>query len=197
MRVLVTVHKQQLAALIDSGPTHNFSSDKVVDRLQLPVVPTTPFLVKVANGQPLSCHGRFEKVDINIQGMVFKLNLYSLPLIGLDLVLGIHWLEQLGSVMCNWKKITMEFIWDGKPSLLQGLNGRPMQRASEKEMRQQNALFAVCMQTPSTASSATAKADLQEVLDPFENIFRDPDSLLPAREIDHRIILKEGTEPIC
>lgn len=49
-----------------------------------------------------------------LQGMSFAVNLYSLPLIGLDMVLGVQWLEQLGTVMCDWKRMAMEFSWNGQ-----------------------------------------------------------------------------------
>jgi uncharacterized membrane protein (Fun14 family) len=47
-----------------------------------------------------------------VQDIQFSLTLYSLPLIGLHMVLGIQWLEMLGSVVCNWKQLTMDFHWD-------------------------------------------------------------------------------------
>jgi hypothetical protein len=65
------------------------------------VVPTASFTVRVANGKKLKCQGRFEEVGVDLQGTHFSLTLYSLPLTGLDLMLGIHWLEMLGSVVCN------------------------------------------------------------------------------------------------
>lgn len=50
-------------------------------------------------------------MQVAIQGIPFSLTLYSLPLTGLDIVLGVQWLELLGSVVCNWKQMTMEFQW--------------------------------------------------------------------------------------
>ena len=55
--------------------------------------------------------GRFKNVLILIQGISFTLILYALPLNGLDVVLGVQWLEQLGTISCNWKQSTMEFTW--------------------------------------------------------------------------------------
>ena len=46
---------------------------------------------------------------MNLQGITFSLTLYSLPIAGLDMVLGIQWLEMLGFVVYNWKQLTMEF----------------------------------------------------------------------------------------
>ena len=79
-----------MVVLIDSGSTHNFISKKVANLLQLLVVSTRPFNVKVANGNPLKCQERFEHVLVILQGIPFSLTLYSLPLTELDLVLGIQ-----------------------------------------------------------------------------------------------------------
>jgi hypothetical protein len=37
---------------------------------------------------------------------------------------------------------------------------------------------------------------MKELLQAFLDIFTDPSSLPPTREVDHRITLKEGTEPV-
>ena len=44
----------------------------------------------MANGEPLKCQERFENVHIALQGIMFVLTLYALPLFGLDLILGVH-----------------------------------------------------------------------------------------------------------
>lgn len=82
----------------------------------------------------MNCQGRFEKVHINLQGVPFFLTLYALPIAGLDLVLGVQWLEMLGSVNCNWKQLTVEFQWENTPRKLQRSDHQPMQIASLKEM---------------------------------------------------------------
>ena len=114
MRVKALVGQQELVVLIDSGSTHNFISERVANTLGLPVVTTKPFMVKGADGNKLHCQGRYNDVPITIQRITFSLILYSLPLRGLDMVLGIQWLEMLGSVVCNWKQMTMEFEWEEK-----------------------------------------------------------------------------------
>lgn len=49
------IQKQESIALIDNRSTHNFISERLVNSLQLLVVPTPPFLVKVANGDLIRC----------------------------------------------------------------------------------------------------------------------------------------------
>ena len=101
MRVSAKVGPHELIVLIDSGSTHNFINERIAELLQLPMVPIEPFNVKVANGDPLKCQERFENVSVLLQGIPSTLTLYSLPLIGLDMVLGVYWLEQLGMVVCD------------------------------------------------------------------------------------------------
>jgi hypothetical protein len=72
MQMLANIRPYERVVLIDSGSTHNFISEKV------------------ANRGPLKCQGRFENVHIVLQGIPFVLTLYALPLVGLDLVLGVH-----------------------------------------------------------------------------------------------------------
>ena len=112
--------------------------------MQLPVVPTKPFNVKVANGDSLKCQGRFENVSVLLQGIPF-----TLPLIGLDMVLGVHWLEQLGMVVCDWKRMTMEFSWKDQRHQLEGIDNQLIQptkfKTISKEIKQGNFIFLVCL----------------------------------------------------
>lgn len=84
---------------------------------------------------------------MNLQGTKFELEFFSLPLIGLDMVLGVQWLESLGSVVCDWKKSTMEFMWQQKSRKLQGLVSTPIQTTFVngllKEFHQRKSIFAV------------------------------------------------------
>ena len=120
VRVTAKIGNHEVVVFIDSGSTHNFINAKVANLLHLPVIPTESFIVQVANGQRLQCQGRYEQVHVLLQGIPFSLTLYSLPLTGLDLVLGIQWLEQLGSFVYNWKHMTMEFQWENQALKLQG-----------------------------------------------------------------------------
>jgi hypothetical protein len=126
MHVSAKVGLHELIVLIDSGSTYNFINDRIAEVLQLPVVPTKPFNVKVANGGPLKCQGRFENVQVLLQGISFTLTLYSLPPIGLDMVLGVHWLEQLGTMVYDWKRMTMVFLWKNQHHQLKGIDKQPI-----------------------------------------------------------------------
>ena len=101
MRVTTKMGPHEVMVLIDSGSTHNFISNRLANKLRLPVIPTETFPVRVANGERLTCQGRYDKVQVELQGTEFYLTLFSLPLSGLDLVLDVQWLEMLRSMVLN------------------------------------------------------------------------------------------------
>ena len=199
MRIVARIGAHDVVVLIDSGSTHNFISERMANLLRLPMVPTESFTVRVANGENLRCQGRFEEVQINLQGTIFSLTLYSLPLTGLDIVLGIQWLELLGSVGCDWRELTIEFMWENQTKKLVGIDGQHIQAASieelTKEIRPSHAQFALCLQVAYTEPQ-NIHSSMREILQEFSDLFTEPSSLPPTREVDHSIALKEGTEPI-
>lgn len=94
---------------IENSSIHNFISKKIVNMLHLPVIPTEPFNVKVATMKPLKCQRKFEHLHVLLQGIHFSFTLYSLLLTRLDFMLDIQWLEQLGTIIRNWKKWQLNF----------------------------------------------------------------------------------------
>ena len=200
MQIAARIGAHDVVILIDSGSTHNFISERMANLLRLPVVPTESFTVRVANGENLTFQGRFEEVQINLQGTIFSLTLYSLPLTRLDIVLGIQWLELLGSVVCDWRELTMEFMWENQTKKLVGIDGQHIQAASieelTKEIRPSHAQFALCLQVAHTEPQQNIHSSMREILQEFSDLFTEPSSLPPTWEVDHSIALKEGTEPI-
>jgi hypothetical protein len=95
--------------LIDGGSTHNFVQDRVAKFLNLKIQPTNTLQVMVGNGSEIERHQRCPRVRLAIQGQIFDIDLYVLPISGGDLVLGIQWLKELGPVVTDFAKLTMRF----------------------------------------------------------------------------------------
>ncbi|KAK9199273.1 hypothetical protein WN944_014461 [Citrus x changshan-huyou] len=112
MQVKAKIGPHEIIVLVDSGSTHNFINSRLANMLQLLFQPTSAFPVKVANREKVICQGKHDKVHVLIQDIPFELIIYLLPITGLDVVLSVQWLESLGSVVCNWKQLTMDFDWD-------------------------------------------------------------------------------------
>ncbi|CAL1391412.1 unnamed protein product [Linum trigynum] len=197
MRVWAQVGRTRLVVLIDSGSTHNFINNKTAEALHLPGSSVVPFNVRIANGAPLKCDGRHDDVMLNIQGTKFPVTLYAIPLAGFDIVLGIQWLETLGTVQSNWKTLAMEFDWAGRRRQLQGItNSSPTEATLKCIMKEESSLRALCLPPPAEDPLRPVPQDLQDILRDFGDLFDEPSQLPPRRQIEHRITLKEGTEAI-
>lgn len=48
-------------------------------------------------------------MQIKIQEKSFTMDFFLLELVGCDVVLGVQWLQTLGTISWNFKKLTMQF----------------------------------------------------------------------------------------
>lgn len=104
---------------IDSSSTHNFIKLAVAEALVV-VQDTNTFRVYIGNGNSLVCHYFCSQVALSIQGHVFPIDLYVLPIEDLDIVLGIQWLQLLRRVSHDYTTLSVEFVWNGSLILLRG-----------------------------------------------------------------------------
>jgi hypothetical protein len=123
MQLLLHVNGKQLRALVDSGSTHSFIHEGVVHALGLDIMRRLGLFVKVVNGERLQSYGVCKNTPVYIQGEIFKIDCYTLPLEGFDVVLGVHWLKSLGPIICDFAALSMAFLWHGRSVRLQGCGG--------------------------------------------------------------------------
>lgn len=64
-------------------------------------------------------HGRQVRLGKNS----FMLDLFLISLGDFGVVLGVNWLRTLGPISWDFEHMTMEFMFDGQPVLLQGIEG--------------------------------------------------------------------------
>lgn len=114
------INKQQIQVLIDGGSTNNFINPKLAKHLQLSATTISPFHVYIGNGDSLACNSCCHNVPLSLPGTRFDVNFYALHIQGPDLVLGVQWLQGLGSETHNYADLTMEFNWNGQNIALQG-----------------------------------------------------------------------------
>ncbi|KAL5709495.1 hypothetical protein ACHQM5_020179 [Ranunculus cassubicifolius] len=114
------VKKQTITMLIDSGSTHNFLDAATAKQLGCVGRVTHPHLVSVAGGGKLQCDSMCPDFQWEIQGMQFSSDVRILPLGGCDLVLGVQWLQSIGPVVMDFRKLQMSFSYQGRQLVLQG-----------------------------------------------------------------------------
>lgn len=128
LRVVGRYGKRQVKIFIDNGSNNSFIKPEIADKLSLKRTPITEFKVWTGSGEYLLCKNKCEKVCLNIQGHEFIVDLYVLEIKGSEVVLGVQWLVELGTIKTNYKELTMEFLHEGKEVKLKGehiLNSTP------------------------------------------------------------------------
>ncbi|KAF5462657.1 hypothetical protein F2P56_018645 [Juglans regia] len=121
MRVKGRVGNQKVVILIDSGSTHNFIDPSVIKKAKVPVNSDRIIKVRVANGETVMSEGSCASLRVRIQGNVFVTEAFVLVLVGCDMVLGVQWLHELGSIIWNFKELSMKFHHDSKELLPSGV----------------------------------------------------------------------------
>jgi predicted aspartyl protease len=109
LRVLGNLRNKSVTVLIDGGSTYNFIDQAVVSKFGLPVNHSKQFELMMANREKITCNGQCQGLTLNIQGQPITTNYYILLVITCQLVLGVQWLETLGPIEMDFKKLTMSY----------------------------------------------------------------------------------------
>jgi hypothetical protein len=181
----VTIGAQEFTALLDSGSTHNFINVDAARLAGLQFRDSSGAHVIVANGDRVACRGLARDVPIKIADEPFTVDCFSIPLAPYDMVLGLTWLRSLGPILWDFASLRMAFSLRGRRVVWTGV-GAPAAAP-------QATLFTGHLFTDKGAERAL----LDRLLDTFADVFAPPTGLPPARDCDHHIHLKPGTEPVA
>uniref|UniRef100_A0A2N9IS51 Reverse transcriptase n=1 Tax=Fagus sylvatica TaxID=28930 RepID=A0A2N9IS51_FAGSY len=169
--------------------------------LKLAIDTTKTFKVKVANGAIVNTKGEVKNLLVETQGHQFHIDFSLLELGGGGVVLGTQWLRTLGVISWDFEKLSMGFIHQGKQVWLQGMKTGQSRIQDSKEFAKkpvnQGLLLQIIQQPAEALDLQQIPAEIQQVLEQFASIFKEPKGLPPLRGHEHQILLKEGTQPIC
>ncbi|XP_052204119.1 uncharacterized protein LOC127809399 [Diospyros lotus] len=209
MRVTAMLRNREVSLLIDNGSTHNFISTRIAQRLQIPITHIDSFHVRVASGEKLTCTQQCKGVNLKIQHIAVTVDLYAIPLAGVDIVLGVQWLSQLGKVAFDYKRLTMEFTLGDQQvclSMQPGHSHVVKRNEIQKLIRAGGECYAIQVATQPRSQEDFPTAtdpqreeiatDIQEVLADFPLVLQEPTTLPPSRACDHRITLIDEQQPV-
>ncbi|KAH7538167.1 hypothetical protein FEM48_Zijuj03G0170300 [Ziziphus jujuba var. spinosa] len=94
----------------------------LVKRLGLSMDQWNKLPVMVANGDRIECIGKCMGLTLTVQNCPVRSDFYVLPVAACSIVLGVQWLETLGPVETDYRKLTMKFKLDDRPYQLQGIH---------------------------------------------------------------------------
>lgn len=218
MKLCGSIGKNEVLILVDSGSVASFISTQLAERLQLPTVPCQQTNFIAADGSPMSCNKQVPNMQWNVQGNTFNSTVGILPLKCFDMIVGEDWLEDCSPMWIHWSKKIMRFTYLGKRIELHGVRQRAPQCASISAKGLQRLLkreaIQHCVQVkwvskqsqkPSNScelnSISVDKTEalpdqIQLLLEAYEDLFQEPNSLPPQRPFDHHIQLLPGVSPV-
>ena len=152
------------------------------------------------------------QVPISIQGHSFTIDLYALPISGADIVLGVHWLRQLGPITTDYTTLSMPCIYLGQPvQLVADIPVRLVSASAHqlKHMFQTQSFLDLFILTPipdPTQDHPTSPSlsldqhieppELTTLLFQYAQIFIEATQLPPPLPISHHIHLPPNSKPI-
>ena len=183
--------------LIDSGASHNYITRELVTALNLPITETKEYVVSLGDGSKRSSQGKCQGLVVQLGRDSLLLDAYILDLGGMDMILGVEWLESLGEIRADWKKKTMSFELGGKTINLRGyqINENNLTMALQEMLLEREATQEGLTEYQSDLESLQ-REELQKLLLKYQEVFQEPQGLPPKRNIEHSIELKPGAEPI-
>lgn len=101
--------------LIDSGSIHNFLDLGVLQKI---------VKVTVANGAKVVSEGKVTETPFSIQGSKFSTEVHVINLASYDMVLGVFWLQTLGSIQWNFQDLNKRFMQNNQEVVLRGHSTR-------------------------------------------------------------------------
>lgn len=79
---------QCISVLVDTGSIHNFMQVEVANALKLIIHVIVPFKVSTGSGEKLTCDRVCKNVEIKIQDITVRMNIFLLPMAGSNMVIG-------------------------------------------------------------------------------------------------------------
>lgn len=158
--------------------------------------------VRLGDGHCIKTQGRCPKIQIQFGDLEIMVGADVMELGGIDLILGIKWLETLGRVIMDWRKITMTFVKVGE------LAAQKKNQRNEEETEEAKALISIVekrmhviegllwtikkreQDTEPSELTHGQQRELRSVLHKFYGVFQEPKGIPPLRGVSHGITLQ-------
>jgi hypothetical protein len=120
---------------------------------------------------------------------------------GANVVLGVQWLQSLGTMTLNFQDLFMRFSSEDKEIELRGIQGKPSKVRSSNSMTKllkkgHHGVIAQLCSLDVQTSISSAPVDLQIVINNHFKVFEEMPKGLPlARDHNHAIHLQPGSLP--
>ena len=138
MRVKGALGRYTVIVLVDSGSTHNFLQEEVANKIGLLPDKLGQLDVRGASGEKLSSPRKCYGVQLRLQGIPIVADFYILQLEGYKVVVGAQWLQTLGPILWDFRKLQMQFSLEGKFVCLSSLSSPTHKFFNEISMQKES-----------------------------------------------------------
>eukprot|EP00253_Pinus_taeda_P022009 PITA_22009 len=114
------IKKKKVIVLNDSGSTHNFIHCNIAKELNCFLYPAPRCQVMVASGGTINCFRKCHNIKLSVGEYVLNSPMLSIAMGGVDVVIGVQWLQSLGTIAFNFQEHFMKFCLEGKEVELRG-----------------------------------------------------------------------------
>lgn len=115
------IKKKNVIVMIGSGSTHNFIHCKIAKKLNLFLYLALKCQMMVANGGIIYFSRNCHNIKLTIGEYALNSPMISIPKGGADVVLGVQWLQYLGTIAFNFQELFLKFFREGKEVELRGI----------------------------------------------------------------------------
>ncbi|KAF7823969.1 putative mitochondrial protein [Senna tora] len=131
--------------------------------------------------------GKYQGSTMKLKGLKLVQDCYPSAIGGADMVLGIKWLASLNTVQANWNDMFMIFEWNGKKYKLKGLQHTQSNSVSLQTFQH--------LANTEPIPTNNLPHQLQPILQDFQAIFTELNTLPPYRTHNHSIPLLANVKP--
>ena len=78
----------------------------------------------VANGGTINFSQEHHNIKLSVREYVLNSPILSIPMGGVDIVLGVQWLQSLGTIAFNFQESFLKLFSEGKEVDLRGITGK-------------------------------------------------------------------------
>jgi hypothetical protein len=117
-------------------------------------------------------------------------------------VLGVDWLSGLGPILWDFGTLTMKFPHHNVEVTLQGLYPAPELLDAREIMPKPpgascKGVWVQLMEITAEQPKIVLYPAVQELVEGYSDVFKEPEGLPPSRSYDHNITLKDEAKPTC
>lgn len=183
LQLSVTVQGHEMVFLVDSGSTHSFLDNTLMQSLQ-GVQAASKVSVTVAGGDKLQSSFVLPRCEWVCSEHTFHTTFRFLDLASYDGILGLDWLTQHSPMQVDWVQKWLSFSDQGTSVTLQRI------------LPTEFAMQVVSISSLQGLATEPVPPELQAILDKHATIFDSPTGLPPRRAQDHKIPLIPGARPV-